>query len=349
MTKFSALDNQPDRPRFHFMLQLPPPPFVLEPPKHYHFNIYYQLQEIMAPALEKQVDLSPAASPNLSAPQTPVTGLPHPDDRYIRLGLEGVEWQEYRSTRLFRKAIDLQTDELRSGNAGQYAVFAPVTIDQLATIGRIRDRDHKSLRFLYLHSERALIVKISPGLVHGLAKRRLASVFNKKVVQMGLDNELAELGCVAFEGRDSSKEADCTWIPAPDYGNFPALVIECGISGSAERLEMEAGWWLDNLGGEVKVVLVISISQADRKVSLDQWELATAPNPEVSEGRSHPTIAVPTKTGHVEIVDGMATGAPLRLDFKKIFHSDPGEGQGDIVFTKEDIEGYAAHVWRFSQ
>jgi len=302
----------------------------------------------MAAALEKQVDHSLAPSPNLSSPQTLVTGVPHPEDRYIRLGLEGVERQEYRSTRSFTKAIDLQTEELLSGNAGQYAVFAPVTIKQLATIDRIRDTRHKGLRSLYVHSDRALIVKISPGLVHGLAKRRLANMFNEKVVEMGLGNGLAELDCVAFEGRVSSKEADCTWTPHPRYcdpSDWPTVVIECGISKSIERLEMEAGWWLDNSGGEVKIVLVISISQADRKISLDQWELATAPNLEVSEDRS--TITVPTKTGHVEIVDGMVTGAPLRLDFKKIFLSDPGEGQGDIVFTPKDLEEYADDVWGF--
>ena len=94
-------------------------------------------------------------------------------------------------------------------------MFAPITIKQLATIDRIRNKSHKGLRFLYLDSDSALIVKISPGLVHGLAKRRLANMFNERVVEVGLGNKLAELDCVAFEGRNSSKEADCTLTPAP--------------------------------------------------------------------------------------------------------------------------------------
>jgi len=125
--------------------------------------------------------------------------------------------------------------------------------------------------------------------------------------------------------------------------------MESGLLESMERLEVEAGWWLDISGGEVKVVLLISVSHANKTIILDKWELATTPNLEAIEDHPHPTITVPTKTSHVEIVDGRATGAPLRLSFNKIFLCDPGPGKGDIVFTTKDLEAYSAYVWRFSQ
>ena len=49
----------------------------------------------MAAAPAEQVDVAPTPFPN-PFPQTAVSSLPHLGD-YVRLGLEGVERQEYRS------------------------------------------------------------------------------------------------------------------------------------------------------------------------------------------------------------------------------------------------------------
>jgi len=108
--------------------------------------------------------------------------------------------------------------------------------------------------------------------------------------------------------------------------------MECGLSKPIERLEMVAGCWFHNSRGEVKIVLVISVSHADKKVNIDQRELYTALNLEVSEGSPLPTITLLAKTGHVEIADGKITGTPLRLDCNKTFLRDPGQGQRPYYF-----------------
>jgi len=197
-----------------------------------------------------------------------------------------------------------------------------------------------------------LIVKLLPGIVEGVAKGGFATLFNIKCTGMGLLWRLKQLGSAAYEGLESSKEADYIWIPSPlrhfSCDDWPTLVLECGLSKLIERLEIEAGWWFHNSAGDVRIVILISVSHADKKVWIDQWELSTAPNPEVGKDSPQPTITVPVKTCHVEMVDGKATGGPLRLKFNKPFLRDPRQGEGDIVFTREDLQVYGAHVWEFS-
>jgi len=74
-------------------------------------------------------------------------GLPLPlgADHYLTRGLEGVETQHYHGTESFMTAIKVQTDQLHSGNAGQYAVFSHITPQQLAHLDNFRDTHCKSV------------------------------------------------------------------------------------------------------------------------------------------------------------------------------------------------------------
>jgi len=103
----------------------------------------------MAPIPVQKADISqtPQQSPqNQESGSGSAGSVPSPLDRaplganyYLTEGLEGVEAQHYRGTQSFMTAIDLQADQLRSGNAGQYAVFSQVTQAELANIERFRD------------------------------------------------------------------------------------------------------------------------------------------------------------------------------------------------------------------
>lgn len=58
---------------------------------------------------------------------SPEPSARHDIHYYLTEGLEGIEHQQYREVKSFIRAIESQAKESRSGNAGQYAVFAPVT------------------------------------------------------------------------------------------------------------------------------------------------------------------------------------------------------------------------------
>jgi len=57
------------------------------------------------------------------------------------------------------------------------------------------------------------------------------------------------------------------------------------------------------------------------------------------------------KTYEIDIVAGVVLGAPspLTLDFQVVFLRPPGLGEGDIVFSVQELEKYAAHIWLGAQ
>jgi len=287
-----------------------------------------------------------------SASQTPRKSVRHDMQYYLMVGLEGVKRQKYRRPGSFSKAIDSLHDEFDSGNwsAGQYLVFVSVTEKHLESINRLRHRHHKGLGWMYLKSEEALVVKIIPGAVQQNTHLGLTLMLYEKINQMGLRYGLAGIGRTTFDGIIGQKEADSAFIP-PEYrrgASWPTIVFECGLSQSLERLRVDSCWWLEN-SSEVNIVLLFSISKADKRLHLEQWEIVTTPNPRITRTYPDPLITTLTKINEIDIVDGVASGAPLTFNFQKVFLRPPVQGEGDIVFSAQDLERWAAHIWHCAQ
>ncbi|KAG0135874.1 hypothetical protein HOY82DRAFT_628697 [Tuber indicum] len=320
--------------------------------------------------------------PTPSASQTPAPGRPNDSSYYLREGLEGVEHQRYGDLLLFTEAIESQAEKLRLGNAGQYAVFSPVTEDELVDINDFRDTHHKGLRFMYLNNEQALIVKIMPGAAHEMANGSLAIAFWIKAHAMGVNQALGPINSKRFRGIGGQKEADAAVKPLlyrPLETDWPTLVIECGVTESLKHLRAVAHWWLEKSMRDVKIVLLVSVSKAARTIHLEQWEMFTVQSQLSTRSSSHPPIIKPTKIRTVNIVGPVpapvipqpavsapagpvpagpvpapapvATGGPLTLNFDKIFLRQPlaAQGEGDIIFTTQDLQNYASQVWGGAQ
>ncbi|PUU76821.1 hypothetical protein B9Z19DRAFT_1194447 [Tuber borchii] len=304
-------------------------------------------------------DPTTTASPTPSSSSTAELSGPLDMDYYLTEGLEGVKRQRYGGGDSFKKAIQSRIDELLSvdSKAGQYVVFSSVQQSNIAYINHMRDTDYKGLRFLFLYNEKALIVKVMSQIVHGLAQGQLMDILRVEIATMGLRNALVNVGGVRFEGRQSSKEADCAMKPGlfrRHPTDWPTLVFECGVAESWRRLRADACWWFENSHQEVKIVLVLKVSKADRKIKLEQWEMATGPNPQVTQGHPDPTKTSLTRTQKITITAPLGSGAvataPFTLNFKKVFLRDPvpAKGEKDIVFSKEDLQALATHVWDYA-
>lgn len=168
---------------------------------------------------------------------------------------------------------------------GQYLVFVSVAGGELADIGRLCEARHKSLRYMYLEVEGALTVKIMPGAVHGMVRTEFTSTLMERTARMGLRHALVGMRGTTVQGIESRKEANSAPKPRssrPRITDWPTLVLECGIPESFKRLRAEARWWLDNSVGEVKSVLLFSISTAERRMHLERWEVPTVLNPLVT-------------------------------------------------------------------
>jgi len=280
----------------------------------------------------------------------PQDGLPLPlrADHYPTRGLEGVETQHYHGTESFMTAINVQTDQLHSGNAGQYAVFSHITPRQLANLDNFRDTHCKSLRFLYYESEETLIVRIMPGKAHDFACTGFEVAMVLKLAEMGLQHELRNASATTYQGRGFAGEADSSYIPRssrPLRADWPTLVIEYGVSQSLKHLCDDASWWLTSSAGQVKIVLLFSISEKHRKIHIEQWEMGTSTDQQTIDGQHNLEAIRPECVKTIEIAETDAAGAFLQLSFQKLFLRQPEAGEMDIVFGTQDLERFAADAW----
>jgi len=277
-------------------------------------------------------------------------GLPLPlgADHYLTRGLEGVETQHYHGTESFMTAIKVQTDQLHSGNAGQYAVFSHITPQQLAHLDNFRDTHCKSVRFLYYESKETLIVRIMPGKAHQFACKGFEAALVLKLAEMGLQHELRNAGATTYQGIGCAGEADSSYIPRssrPLRADWPTLVIEYGVSQSLKHLCADASWWLTSSPGQVKIVLLFSISEKNRKIHIEQWEMGTGSDEQITDSQDNPQPTRPECVKTIEIAETNARGAFLQLSFQKLFLREPEAGEMDIVFSIEDLERFAANAW----
>src|SRR5205807_3954526 len=104
----------------------------------------------------------------------------------------------------------------------------------------------------------------------------LASSFWDVVRAMSLGNALVHMGNTTYQGIGSSNEADASFKPLfvrPFKNDRPTIVFVSGDSHSYNRLKVDTHWWLENTSGDVKIVVVISISRGNQKIRLEQWEV----------------------------------------------------------------------------
>ena len=195
-----------------------------------------------------------------------------------------------------------------------------------------------------------------PSPVHEVAIRRFESVLNLKIVGMGLFDELCYMGTTTYQGKGNRKQPDSAFQPQslrPHITDWPTLVIECGVSQSLPDLTRDAHWWFENFRGKVQTVLLFSINRTKRKIHIQQWEMG-----EEEEANLQVTCLDPDSTGTrpkcirtIDIVTADAAGASLQLSFEKLFlrKAEKGKGEEDIIFTTQDLERFAAHVWSAPQ
>jgi len=242
-------------------------------------------------------------------------------------------------------------EEFQFGGAAQYAVYSPVSDEELTKIDNVRNRDLKgAVKFLYLTNERVLIVKFIVGIVHEVAHRRFVGIFMRKVSPTGFFKDIVDIGKTRFLGLGSQKEADTSLTSRTPGAGWPTVVFECGVSESLERLRVDVRWWLENSKGEVGTAILVATSKETRSLHVEIWELVDIPNPNITRVNPDPFITEVTKTGEGEIVGEVVTGVPLKISFKKTMLRDPDDtlGEHDFVFDVQDFKEVAQITWAFS-
>ncbi|KAG0638774.1 hypothetical protein HOY80DRAFT_905877 [Tuber brumale] len=189
-----------------------------------------------------------------------------------------------------------------------------------------------------------------PGWTHETASTMFSSMIGGKSVGMGLQFEFVGTGSRTITAPAGRKEGDSTFCPfelRQPPQSWPTLVVESGASQSLGRLVVDSHWWLENSGGDVKIVILISVSETTRHIHFEKWEMVTTPDARVTRANPNPSRAIPTKTHELDITGDAVTGTPLRLEFEKIMLRQPCAGEGDMIFDTELLKRFAATIWRF--
>ena len=267
-------------------------------------------------------------------------------------GLTDVNTRRYVGVTDMQKIVNGLSKALQSGTTDvQYLAFERVTREDLAEIDTSRTSIGRHTRMTYYADVDLLIVKLMPSVKHEAAHRSLSGDFVYKIRVMGVPrNGLYPLGAGRFEGRNSSKEADSAYKPLPirsGESDWPTIVFESGLSESLGRLRTDAEWWLIESGGQVKIAVLISIRPALSALCIEKWELGLVERPTtpaVSSNTQH-TPQVPTCVQAINIDHDTVAGAPLTLEFEKIFLRPPMLPESNLVFTAQDLTAWANDFW----
>jgi hypothetical protein len=312
---------------------------------------------------------SSSSSSNTSIPTSPAETSLIPEDISPLDGLDVINLQPFVGIQKMRGIVKRQSDKFERGDPDQqYLTFTDVSIDDLAKIDRARNSIGKGIRMTHYTDINLLIVKL-PSAEHEAAHLNIGRDLIEKVVLMGMRaKELDGVGASRFPGRRSSKEGDSAWRPhssRPNETDWPTIVIESGVSESLRRLRFDASWWLTESGGDVKIVIIISIQRAQNaqsRLQIEKWEHASSrgllPLRMPNNTANNLIRQLPTKVQEITIVSNTVsggpllvtggpftiTGAPLVLEFDKIFLRPAVLPETDFTFNVQDLSDWAARL-----
>lgn len=302
------------------------------------------------------------SSSNPRDSRTPVPATPSDMD-----GIEDIPTYQFKNIEGLTKHITTLSGELLADRSEQqYMVFEGVTKEDLTEIEKARDDNSNmgpSVKMTHFSDRALLIVKLMPSIKHETPHRSLGEDMIRALIRMGTpDRELTAVGAGKYERPTSSKEGDSAWKPkvlrgGPD--DWPTIVIECGLSESLARLRGDASWWLSHSNGDVKIVVLISITKAQKRLQIERWCLAPPARYRPNTGL-HPNAnsPVPTRVQDIDITPNPAAqpntpptalytvvGAPLVLPFRDIFLRAPTGQEHDITFDAAHLSSWANDYW----
>lgn len=124
-------------------------------------------------------------------------------------------------------------------------------------------------------------------------------------------------------------------------------------------------WWFNASEHQVKIVLLAKFDHSHNQIILEKWvEVQALPQPGATTARAVAQAAVRlapdcsqvitvTRNPGITATDPTrwhptsytVTRGALRLDFDRLFLRQPGQGEGDIIISTQDLQNYAADVW----
>ncbi|KXG53383.1 uncharacterized protein PGRI_004330 [Penicillium griseofulvum] len=211
----------------------------------------------------------------------------------------------------------------------------------------------RSTRQMFNRSTRHMIIKLLTR-PHESASRGLEGAVQNEIYNMGLDESICPLGSTTTEGVFCRKEADAAYGPAqPVPGRnpkWPTVVVEVGVLESYRKLQADAEWWLTNSRGDIKLVIIVSIS---RKTPNIKFETVTL-DPTVNSLRLQrpryvlkirKTITVSRDANKPNSQITIRPPVPLTIEFEELFCRQPVPPEHNIELSPDRLGRISRLVW----
>ena len=167
-----------------------------------------------------------------------------------------------------------------------------------------------------------------PGVHHAAFTGRFADLLRGKVLAMELDKEVGALLDARWAGIDHAKEPNLSYKPiiirTPD--DWPSVIVETRVSQTLPKLRLDAKWWIENSGREVKTAILIKIYRKTRRVFLEEWQYVTMRKPSTRRTPAS-TTSGPRRVQLVTINfppgGRPVAGGPFTIGFRNLMLHDP--------------------------
>jgi hypothetical protein len=191
-----------------------------------------------------------------------------------------------------------------------------------------------------------MIIKLFTG-AHETASRNLDGAVQYEIYNMGLGESIRPLGSKTIQCVFCRKEADASFGPShPIPGRnpkWPTVIVEVGVLESYRKLRADAEWWLKNSRGDVKLVIIVSISRETPDIKFE----TVASDPTVNYVlKIRQTITASRDANKPDSQITVSPAAPLTIGFEELFCRQPVPPEHNIELSPDRLGRISKHVWR---
>lgn len=317
----------------------------------------------------RMLSLASQAHQNTTAAAQPTTSQAHSQDDILS-GIPSTAptwpWSNFRT--LTSCVEEVHRILLQAGEDGNQYVIV-LNISKYA-VSKLLDEDETlgPIEYRFMHVGTVGVIKVIPSGAHDVTVGNFASEIEWQLRGMGVSRAAFQFGRTTTHPAvtsDKSKQPDDCIFPGPrkmvnaQIVAWPTFVVEAGVSESLPRLREDASWWFANSAGMVRIVLLLAIRKRTKTIVIERWQLAPPGTPRlnstiISNLRQQSTLPPqalqsvvtqqPFAMQELTVTPTSTSGSPLVIPLMGIMDRAPMPGEGDVVFTGQQLMECCAHL-----
>lgn len=235
------------------------------------------------------------------------------------------------------KVADGEYDRFqRHDSSSPYVIFTDISPQE------VDDNDKFPGRVDYSPPLRTLVLTMV-SMPHEEGSCLFGQIIGRKAAEMKIHRLLSFRGATRSKAPDRNKEADSSYgprkLPNGRTAEWPTVAVEVGFSETSAKLRSDASYWLNRSSGAVLTAITIDIKRSGN-IYIIRWRRSAHAGAEVEAVQE---IKIYRGKGG-QAADLM--GGELIIPFKHMMLREPESGEGDFIFTRDDLlHDLADAIW----